>query len=283
MKILQYDMIVNAVAELCIHSNICLPVDVSNALRKAEIDEQTAIGKSILGKCIDNARIAADEKIPICQDTGLAVFFIKIGDEIKIEGKSSLLADAINEGVRKGYQEGFLRKSVLSDPLYERKNTGDNTPAIIHYEFVKGENLDITVAPKGGGAENMSAIAMLPPSWGEDGVIRFVVETVVKGGGNPCPPTVVGVGIGGNFERCAYLAKKALIRTIGKSNDDSRYAALEEKILGKINQSGIGPQGLGGSVTSLAVHVEYEPCHLASLPVAVNINCHVHRHKSIVL
>jgi len=280
---LQYDSIVSIIAELCIQSNINLPMDVSDALKKAVKDEQNVLGKSILEQCIENAEIASNEKIPICQDTGLAVFFIKFGVNVKVEGRSGLLSDAINDGVRKGYEEGFLRKSVLYDPLYERKNTGDNTPAIIHFEFVKGDNLEITIAPKGGGAENMSAIAMLPPSWGEDGVIRFVVETVIKSGGNPCPPTVVGVGIGGNFERCAYLAKKALIRTIGNPNDDSRYAALEHEILDQINRSGIGPQGLGGSITSLAVHVEYEPCHLASLPVAVNINCHVHRHQSVLL
>ncbi|MGL4369785.1 MAG: fumarate hydratase [Spirochaetota bacterium] len=283
MKTLQYNDIVSAVGKLCFDANIDLPEDTGRALRKGQESELSPLGKSLLGQCIDNAAIAREKKIPICQDTGLAVFFIRMGNQVQIHGGTGLIQDAINDGVRTGYREGYLRKSVLSDPVYDRKNTGDNTPAIIHLEIVSGERLEITVAPKGGGAENMSRIAMLTPSAGENGVISFVVSAVEEAGGNPCPPTVVGVGIGGNFERCAYLAKKALIREIGQPNSDPRYAALEKTILEKINRCGVGPQGLGGTVTSFSVHIEQEPCHLASLPVAVNINCHAHRHKTVTL
>ena len=283
MKTLQYNDIVSAVGRLCADANYNLPEDTEKALLKAREEESSPLGKSLIDQCIENAAIAAEKRIPICQDTGLAVFFIRMGNQVKITGGSGLLNEAINDGVRLGYKEGYLRKSVLADPLYDRKNTGDNTPAIIHLEIVSGERLEITIAPKGGGAENMSRIAMLTPSAGEEGVISFVTRTVEDAGGNPCPPTVVGVGIGGNFERCAYLAKKALIREIGSPNGDPRYADLERRILEKVNRCGVGPQGLGGGVTSFAVHIEQEPCHLASLPVAVNINCHAHRHKTVIL
>jgi fumarate hydratase subunit alpha len=280
-RIIQSESIAEAVKKLCIESNIHLPADTSATLESSIRNERSPLGKSILSQCAENAAIARNGNIPICQDTGLAVFFIELGDSVSIE--NGTLYAAVNEGVRRGYGEGFLRKSVLADPLYDRKNTGDNTPAIIHLEIVPGDGIRITIAPKGGGAENMSALCMLPPSAGEKGVIDFVVKTVTQAGGNPCPPTVIGVGIGGNFERCAYLAKRALIRPLGKPSADPRYAALEAEILRRINASGIGPQGLGGDTTSFAVNVEFEPCHLASLPVAVNINCHVHRHSSVTL
>ena len=283
MKNIQFSEIIREVRRLCIEANVILPADSLTALRSSAEKEKSPLARSILEQCIENAGLAREEQIPICQDTGLAVFFVKIGRDVNVAGGTGLISDAIQQGVREGYTEGFLRTSVLSDPLYDRKNTKDNTPAIIHLEIVAGENLEITIAPKGGGAENMSRIAMLPPSAGEAGVISFVTETVVSAGGNPCPPTVVGVGIGGNFERCAYLAKKALLREIGSVNPDARYARLESAILGKINASGVGAQGFGGSTTSFSVHIEQEPCHLASLPVAVNINCHVHRHKTVIL
>ena len=283
MKEIQFETIVQAVRDLCIDANIHLPEDVVSAFQSSIKKEHHPLPKSILEQCVENYTLAAEKGIAICQDTGLAVFFVSMGRDVIISGGSGLLSDAVNEGVRAGYRDGYLRKSVLDDPLYERKNTGDNTPAIIHLEQVSGSSLEITLAPKGGGAENMSRIAMLPPSAGEKGVISFVSDTVISAGGNPCPPTVVGVGIGGNFERCAYLAKKALLRDLGSPNPDHRYAALEQSILEIINLSGVGPQGFGGLTTSFAVHVEFEPCHLASLPVAVNINCHVHRHKSVVL
>ncbi len=283
MKTIQFDDITDAVRNLCISSNTILPKDTGVFLQNAVASEKSPLGKSILEKCLENARIAGDKSIGICQDTGVAVFFVEMGTGIRIEGNTGLITDAINEGVRRGYNDGYLRKSMLADPLFDRKNTGDNTPAIIHITLTDGDNLKITIAPKGGGAENMSALSMLPPSAGEEGVFRFVTDSVIKAGGNPCPPIVIGVGIGGNFERCAYLAKKALILPLDHHHPDPRYAALEERILSKVNESGIGPQGLGGTVTALAIHILDEPCHLASLPVAVNINCHVHRHESITL
>jgi len=276
MRNIEYESIVNTVKEMCMTANYDLPQGVLKAFNEAIEKETSPLGKSILKKCRENAEISNNERVPICQDTGLAVFFIKMGSEVQIKG--GILNDAIDEGVRQGYTEGYLRKSSLGDPLYGRVNTKDNTPAIIHLEQVAGDVFDITFAPKGGGAENMSKLAMLPPSAGEKGVENFVVETVVNAGGNPCPPTVVGVGIGGTFEKVAYLAKKALLRDPGDKNPDSRYAQLEEKILKRINDSGVGPQGLGGNTTSFSVQIETHPCHLASLPVAVNLNCHAHRH-----
>lgn len=279
MRKINYDNIVEAVSKMCIEASCILPEDTMKLFKAYVETEKSPSGKSILEKCIQNAEIAAKGMRPICQDTGIAVFFIEMGLDLKIiNGRSSLLEDAVNDGVRKGYSEGYLRKSVLSDPLFDRANTGDNTPAVIHLKLVEGDSLKITLAPKGGGAENMSRIKMLPPSAGKKGVVDFAVETVVGAGGNPCPPTVIGIGIGGTFEKCAYLAKKALMRNAGELNADERYAELEKEILKKINCSGVGPQGLGGSTTSFAVHVEYAPCHLASLPVAVNVNCHAHRH-----
>ena len=281
MRTIEYKKIVDAVKEMCLEANYDLPQDVVDGFKKAMAKEESPLGKSILEQCLKNAQIAKDERVPICQDTGLSVFFINIGQDVKVDG--GLLKDAVNEGVRQGYKDGYLRKSSLDDPLFARKNTGDNTPAIIHLDMVSGDKLDITMAPKGGGAENMSRLAMLPPSAGEKGVIDFVVDTIVKAGGNPCPPTVVGVGIGGTFEKVAYLAKKALLWPLNAPNQDERYDQLEQRILHRINNSGVGPQGLGGNITSFAIHIEHHPCHLASLPVAVNVNCHAHRHAHRVL
>ncbi len=249
--------------------------DVRSALERGLAREESPIAQTMLKDILKNAEIAREEQMPICQDTGMAVFFLKLGQEVHITG--GLLADAINEGVRQGYQDGYLRKSVVADPV-RRGNTGDNTPAVIHLELVAGDSLEITLAPKGFGSENMSAIKMCKPSEGLDGIIDFVVETVKKAGGNPCPPLVVGVGIGGTFEKCATLAKSALLRDVDSQNPDPYYAELEETLLTKINELDIGPQGFGGKTTALGVNVETFPTHIAGMPCAVNINCHVTRH-----
>lgn len=281
MKSISYDKITEEVKKLCLVAAYDLPEDVCKALENSVENEESYSAKVILNQCITNYKIARDERVPLCQDTGFAVFFVEVGDDVNIE--NGTLEDAITEGTIKGYEDGFLRKSIVSDPLYDRKNTKTNTPAVIHIKRVPGSELKIILAPKGGGSENMSSLKMMKPSDGEEGVINFVVDTIVKGGGNTCPPTIVGVGIGGNFEKCAYLAKEAILRPLGSKNEDPRYAALEDKILEKINKSGVGPQGLGGSTTSFAVHVNFWPCHLASLPVAVNINCHAARHAEVIL
>ena len=271
----------DAVAALCLKAAYDLPEDVLKVITDSLEKETSARGKSFIRQYIENAAIARRERMPICQDTGFAVYFVKLGEEVKIEGGS--LNDAIAEGTARGYREGYLRCSIVNDPLFKRKNTRDNTPPVIHIELVHGDKLSVTLAPKGGGSENMSALKMFAPSAGKNGVIDFVVNTVVNAGGNPCPPTIVGVGIGGTFEKVAYLAKKALLRKIGEHNPDPEYAQLEIEILEKINASGVGPQGLGGDVTAFAVHVEYFPCHIASLPVAVNLNCHAARHAEFEL
>jgi fumarate hydratase subunit alpha len=281
MREISFSEIVSAVKDLCIRASIVLPPDVNAAIKKAAAEEASPLGRSILEKCVENASIAERESLPICQDTGYAVFFVKAGCDLKING--GLLTDAINEGTRQGYLEGYLRKSIVSDPLYDRKNTNDNTPALTHIEIVPGNSLTITLLPKGGGCENMSSLAMLKPSEGEKGVIDFVVSTVRKAGGNPCPPVIVGVGIGGTADKASLLAKEALLRPVGISNENENYAALEKKILLAVNDTGVGPQGLGGSTTALAVHVEYFPCHIASLPVAVNLNCHAARRATCVI
>ena len=280
MKVIEFDTIVNEVKNLCMKANYELPDDVKKAFDEAIKNEESPLGKSILQQCVKNAGIAENEKVAICQDTGFSVFFVKYGD-IGINGGN--IYDAINEGVRQGYEEGYLRKSILKDPLLERVNTKDNTPAIVHLELVEDEMLDITLAPKGGGSENMSKIAMMKPSDGVEGVVQFVVESVAGAKGNPCPPTVVGVGIGGTFEKVAFLAKKALLRPIGEHNPDPKYAALEKRMLTEINNSGVGPQGLGGRTTSFWVNIETFPCHIASMPVAVNLNCHASRHAHVRL
>lgn len=249
-------------------------------LQKAYEQEVSVNGKEIIQQLLTNAEIAREEKIPICQDTGFTVVFVELGQDVHIVGGN--FYDAINEGVRKGYTEGYLRKSIVSHPL-ERENTDDNTPAVIHTKIVPGENIRLIVAPKGGGSENMSAVKMLKPSEGVQGLKKFVVEVVNAAGPNPCPPVVVGVGVGGTFEKAAQLSKEALLRDLGEESKFPGMAKLEKELLDEINRLGIGPQGLGGKITALAVHIEVYPTHIASLPVAVNINCHAARHKEAVL
>lgn len=271
--------IIAAVREMCISANLTLAPDMQRALREAADKEKSPLGKKVLGQLKENMKIAEEEDIPICQDTGMAVFFVRMGQEVHIDGG---LTEAINEGVRQGYADGYLRKSVVGDPLL-RLNTKDNTPAIIHYDVVPGDELSITIAPKGFGSENMSRQFMLKPADGVEGVKSAVLQTVRDAGPNACPPFVVGVGIGGDFELSAILAKKALTRSIEVKSPLAHIRELEEDLLTRINQLGIGPAGLGGSVTALAVNIETYPTHIAGLPVAVNMCCHVNRHKTVVL
>lgn len=280
MKTINVNEIIKTVKELSIEANYYLPNDVKEAIEKAEKNEKWPIANNILNKILENSQIASAEKMPICQDTGMACVFIDIGQDVHITGGS--LEEAINEGVRQGYAEGFLRKSVVKDPLH-RVNTNDNTPALIYYNMVPGDKVKITVAPKGFGSENMSRIAMLKPFDGLEGVKNFVLETVRMAGPNPCPPIVIGIGIGGSFDKAAYLAKKALIRPVNENNTDEFYGNLEKELLEEVNKIGIGPQGFGGKTTALALNIETYPTHIAGLPVAVNINCHATRHKERVL
>jgi fumarate hydratase subunit alpha len=273
--------ITDVAAQLCIRAAYELPADVIGAFDAAVSDETSPLGKSVLRELIENADIAKNSGYPICQDTGTAVVFVDIGSGVRITGGK--LEDAVCEGVKRGYETGYLRKSIVYDPLYDRKNTGTNTPPILHVRDVEGGGLRIVIVLKGGGSENMSGMTMLNPSDGEAGVIRFAVETVKRGGANPCPPIILGIGIGGNFETAPLLAKEALLRRVGEEHDDSRYAALEKKIFKEVNKTGIGPGGFGGRVTALAVHIKTAPCHIASLPVAVNINCHAARHAEALL
>lgn len=277
MREINVSQIADTLEQMCIKANCVLNTDVENALRKGLECETSGIGRGVLENILKNAEIARDEYVPICQDTGMAVVFLKIGQDVHLVGGS--LNAAVNEGVRRGYEKGYLRKSVVADPV-RRGNTGDNTPAIIHTEIVDGDAVEITVAPKGFGSENMSAVKMLKPSEGIDGIIDFVVSVVKNAGGNPCPPLVVGVGIGGTFEKVAYLAKSALLRDVDSHNPDPYYAELEDTLLEKINELNIGPQGFGGKTTALGVNVETFPTHIAGMPCAVNINCHVTRHLS---
>ena len=279
MREISAEVITEAVARLCIEANCHLPADMRRRIRESLEAEPWPQAREILERIVENFEAAGEGSQPICQDTGMACVFLKIGQEVHICGD---LTEAVNEGVRRGYGEGYLRKSVVRDPL-RRVNTGDNTPAILYTELVPGDRLEITVAPKGFGSENMSAISMLRPSDGVEGVVDFVVKTVEEAGPNPCPPIVVGVGIGGTFDKAAYLAKKALLRSVEEPNPDPFYGALERELLEKINTLGIGPQGFGGKTTALAVNIETYPTHIAGLPVAVNINCHVTRHKTEVL
>ena len=272
--------IVKAVSKLCIEANCVLNSDVYEAIERAKESEESPVGREILGQLTDNADIARNEFVPICQDTGMAVVFVEIGQDVHIKG--GLLTDAVNEGVRKGYKEGYLRKSVVEDPFL-RKNTGDNTPAVIHYDIVEGDRLKIIVAPKGFGSENMSKIYMLKPSAGIEGAKDAIIKTVDEAGPNPCPPMIVGVGVGGNFETAALLAKKALLRPVGKKTKKPHLMEMEKELLERINRLGIGPQGLGGRTTALWVSVESFPTHIAGMPVAVNISCHVTRHAEVVL
>ena len=274
MRKIKAEKIINNVKEMCIEANLELQPDMKDALVSARENETSEIGKKILGDLEENLEIAKADSIPICQDTGMAVVFVEVGQKVKVKGS---LTDAINEGVRQGYTEGYLRKSVVSDPI-ERVNTNDNTPAVIHYDIVEGDQIKITIAPKGFGSENMSKIVMLKPADGIEGVKEVVLNAVKEAGPNACPPMVVGVGIGGTFEKCAYLAKKALARSVDSKNENEMYADLEDELLEKINKIGIGPGGLGGTQTALGVNVETYPTHIAGLPVAVNICCHVNRH-----
>ncbi len=270
--------ITEKVKGLCLSAAFNLGKDVMSALACAVESEESPLGKEVLAQIIENFEIASAEEVPMCQDTGLAIFFVEVGREVVIDG---LLDDAINEGVRQGYEKGYLRKSVC-DPV-TRENTGDNTPAIIHTSIVEGDKVRIMLAAKGGGSENMSGIAMLKPSQGLEGAKEFIVNTIKTSGGNPCPPIVVGVGIGGDFEKSAILAKKSLFRKLGEPSTDKEMAALEAELLEEINALGVGPMGFGGTVTALAVHVEKHPCHIASFPVAVNIQCHADRHKEVTI
>ncbi|MBQ8391922.1 MAG: fumarate hydratase [Clostridia bacterium] len=279
MREIKASLITQTVKKLCIDANCHLDDDVKNCISKFHSEEPWQQAKEILERIIENYEIADDKKQPVCQDTGVACVFLKIGQDVHIDGD---LTEAVNEGVRQGYEEGYLRKSVVRDPL-DRVNTGDNTPAMLYTELVPGDKIEITVAPKGFGSENMSKIAMLRPSDGVEGVKEFVVKAVEAAGPNPCPPIVVGVGIGGTFDKAAYLAKKALLRPLDKRNSVEFYRELEEELLEKINTLGIGPQGFGGRTTALAVNIEQFPTHIAGLPVAVNINCHVTRHKTEVI
>ena len=280
MRIINTDEIINNIKEMCIEANHYLAPDMLNVLNNARKNEKSPLGSQILEQLDENLKIAAEDMIPICQDTGMAVVFMEIGQDVHIEGEN--LEDAINEGVRRGYVDGYLRKSVVSDPII-RENTKDNTPAVIHYSIVPGENIKITLAPKGFGSENMSRVFMLKPADGIEGVKDAVITAVKDAGPNACPPMVVGVGIGGTFEKCAILAKKALARPADLSSHIPYVKDMEEELLEKINKLGIGPGGLGGTQTALAVNVETYPTHIAGLPVAINICCHVNRHVSRTL
>ena len=278
--VIEAQEITKAVAKMCKEANYFLGNDIVEAYKKALEREERQVAKEILEQLIENAEIARKEEMPICQDTGMAVVFVELGQEVEIEGGN--LEEAINVGVSKGYKEGYLRKSVVDGPL-DRENTGDNTPAVIHTEVVPGDELKITVAPKGFGSENMSRIKMLKPADGKEGVKEFVLNTVEEAGPNPCPPIIVGIGIGGTFEKAALLAKKSLLRPVGSANEEEKIAKLEEELLAKVNELDVGPQGFGGLTTALDVNVETYPTHIAGLPVAVNISCHVTRHKECIL
>ena len=280
MREIQAQQITDVVERLCIEANEQLPEDIKNAIHRCRACEDWEIAQGVLDQIITNFEIAGEERVPICQDTGMACVFLEIGQDVHITGGD--LREAVDEGVRRGYDKGYLRKSVVRDPV-RRGNTGDNTPAMLYTEIVPGEQIKVTVGPKGFGSENMSAIRMFKPSAGIEGIKDFILETVENAGPNPCPPMVVGVGIGGTYDKCALLAKKALMRSTEERNPDPYYAALEEEMLEKINQLGIGPQGFGGRTTALALNIETMPTHIAGMPCAVNINCHVTRHKTEVI
>lgn len=281
MKEISVEEITKVVREMCIDAAYNLPEDVEKLIREGKEKEESPFGNYCFDKIIENFELAKKDQVPMCQDTGLAVIFLELGQDVRIVGGD--LKEAINEGVAKGYTDGYLRKSVVSEPVFNRVNTGNNTPAVIHTEIVPGDKLRIQVVPKGAGSENMGALKMLKPAEGLEGVKNFILETVEKAGGNPCPPIIVGVGVGGTMEKATLLAKKALARKTGEHNPDANYKNLEEELLEKINKLGIGPQGFGGRVTALAVHIEYYPTHIATLPVAVNLNCHAARHKEVTL
>ena len=281
MKEISFEDIARAVADLAVRACCRLPQDMVDGMRKAHHAEPSPVGKNILEQLLENAAIAANDGIPICQDTGLAVVFADVGQDVRIVGGA--FEDAVNEGVRRGYVDGYLRKSCVAEPLFDRKNTRDNTPAIIHTRLVPGDSLRLRLAPKGAGSENKSVVKMLVPADGIEGVRKVVLDAVLAAGPNSCPPMVVGVGLGGTMEMAAICAKRAAARDLESRNHDPRYAAFEEELLELINKTGIGPQGLGGLTTALKVHVEWAPTHIASLPVAVNINCHAARHAEVTL
>ncbi|MBS7650848.1 MAG: fumarate hydratase [Candidatus Bathyarchaeia archaeon] len=281
MRVVDVSEIIPVVARLCVEANIYLDRDVIESIEEFASVEESPLAREILEQILENARLAAVEKMPMCQDTGVAVVFVELGQEVCVVGGD--FKDAINEGVRLGYREGFLRRSMVDDPIFNRKNTGDNTPAVIHTELVPGRDVKITVAPKGAGSENMSEVRMLRPADGLEGLMEFVVDRVSRSGGMPCPPVIVGVGVGGDFEQCAYLSKKALLRPLNVINPDHRWRSVEDELLKRINRLGIGPMGLGGRTTALAVQISAMPCHIASLPVAVNLQCHAQRHKTAVI
>ena len=281
IRTISAETVTAAVKKLFMDCNYFIGKDIMNALENAEKSETSPVGKSVLSQIIENDKIAAKEEIPLCQDTGMAVLFVEYGDKVAIENGS--FDEAVNEGVRQAYGDGYLRKSVVADPVFDRVNTKDNTPAIIHTKIVSGNQIKITAGGKGFGSENMSAIKMLTPSYGVEGVKQFILDTVRSAGPNPCPPIVVGVGIRGTFERAAQLAKKATFRPIDTQNEDERYATLEDELLEKINKMGFGPAGLGGNTTALGVNIETSPTHIAGMPVAVNICCHAARHASTII
>lgn len=281
VRTIEAQTVTETVRRLFMDCNYYIGEDIETALREARGREASPVGREVLGQLMENNRIAAEERIPICQDTGMAVLFVEYGDRVAIEG--GRFSEAVQEGVRQAYRDGYLRKSVVSDPVIDRKNTGDNTPAVIYTDIVPGDTISILAGGKGFGSENMSAIKMLTPSKGLAGVKRFILETVFAAGPNPCPPIVVGVGIGGTFDKAAQLAKKATLRAIDTKNGDPRYAALEDELLAEINKMGFGPAGLGGTTTALGVNIETYPTHIAGMPVAVNICCHAARHKSAVI
>ena len=281
MHVIKADQVKNRVRELFLQANYHINKDLVIKLKEALKQETSPIGKSVLNMIIENNKIASREEVPICQDTGLAVVFVDVGQEVHLVGGD--FTEAINQGVKEAYQEGYLRKSVVDDPVFERKNTRTNTPAIVYTDIVPGDKIKFMVMPKGFGSENMNALVMLTPADGAEGIVNFIVETVKKAGSNPCPPTIIGVGIGGTIDKAMVIAKKAIVRKIGQSNKNPKYAALEKEILTKINNLGIGPAGLGGNITCLAVHIDYLPTHIAGLPVAVNVCCHAARHAEGML
>ncbi|HLR22017.1 MAG TPA: fumarate hydratase [Tissierellaceae bacterium] len=280
IKEIEADLITKEVKRLVMEANYFLPDDVVESLEKSRDEEDWDLAAGTIDKIIKNAKIARDNKVPMCQDTGMVVVFVEIGQDVHVV--NGYLEDAINQGIREGYEEGYLRKSVVKDPL-DRVNTKDNTPGIFHYDIVPGDKLSITVAPKGFGSENMSRIKMLKPAEGLEGVKEFILESVEMAGPNPCPPTIVGVGIGGTFEKAAFLAKKSLMRDMDEYSEDPFYEELEKELLEDINKLGIGPQGFGGKTTAFKVNIDHYPTHIAGLPVAVNINCHAARHKQVIL
>ena len=280
MREINVGQLTDTIEKLCIEANVHLPEDVKERIRACRAEESWDLAGGVLDNIIENFEIADADEVPVCQDTGMACVFLKIGQDVHLTGGS--LSEAVDEGVRRGYEKGFLRKSVVRDPV-RRGNTGDNTPAMLYTEIVPGDTVEVTVAPKGFGSENMSAIRMFKPSAGIEGIKDFILETVKNAGPNPCPPMVVGVGIGGTFEKAALIAKKALMRPFGEHHPDPFYRELEEEMLEKVNALGIGPQGFGGRTTALALHIETMPTHIAGMPCAININCHVTRHKTAVI